>query len=131
MNLVARTAVAAEILWDYALVRRSLGREKLPAVLARVRATTRRDRPLAQPEDSGRLARAVTLTLERTPLDSRCLLESLVLLRMLARRGVDGSLVIAVRPQERDTLDAHAWVELAGRPLLSPAGMQHGHLVTL
>lgn len=130
MNVAARSAVAAEILWDYAVIRRSLARESLPAVLARVRATRRRTRPLAADEDA-RLARAVTLTLERSPLDSRCLMQSLVLLRMLARRGAAGSLVIAVRPQRRDALDAHAWVEIAGRPVLAPAGMQPGRLVTL
>ena len=85
----------------------------------------------AAPDDGARLAAAVVRTLEPLPVDSRCLMRSLVLLRVLSRRGVAGSLVIAVRPEERDRLDAHAWVEVAGRPLLAPAGMQDGRLVTL
>ena len=70
-------------------------------------------------------------TLEHVPLDSRCLMRSLVLLRVLAARGVDGSLVIAVRPEASERLDAHAWVEVAGEPLLRPGGAEHGRLVTL
>lgn len=70
-------------------------------------------------------------TLEAMPVDSRCLMRSLVLLRVLARRGVNGSLVIAVRPDELLKLAAHAWVEVDGRPLLAPAGPDHGRLVTL
>jgi hypothetical protein len=77
------------------------------------------------------LARAVVRTLEAHPVDSRCLMRSLVLLRVLARRGVSGELVIAVRPEVSDTLGAHAWVEVRGEPLLAPAGSEHGRLVTL
>jgi hypothetical protein len=58
-------------------------------------------------------------------------MRSLVLLRVLARRGASGSLVIAVRPSEDLTLAAHAWVELDGVPLLAPATADHGRLVTL
>jgi hypothetical protein len=58
-------------------------------------------------------------------------MRSLVLLRLLARRGAAGSLVIAVRPNEDLSLDAHAWVELQDSPLLAPATDDHGRLLTL
>jgi hypothetical protein len=52
-----------------------------------------------------------------------------VLTRLLARRGVDTQLVIAVRPGER--FAAHAWIEHADEALL-PAGEPHfEQLVTL
>ena len=82
-------------------------------------------------QDGRRLGAAVVRTLTPLPVDSRCLMRSLVLLRVLATRGVQGSLVIAVRPGEGLKLAAHAWVEADGRPLLVPAGADHGRLVTL
>jgi hypothetical protein len=129
MNLLHKARLAGEILADYVAVRRELRHHSLPAVVAALRSGGPPRRPL--PADGGRLARAVVRTLEPLPLDSRCLMRSLVLLRVLARRGVSGQLVIAVRPQERDQLNAHAWVEVRGQPLLDPAGQDHGRLVTL
>jgi hypothetical protein len=132
MNVAARVRLAAEILYDYARIRRGLRHANLPDVLSQLRDTRpRRQAHDTAPGDGARLARAVVKTLEPLPVDSRCLMRSLVLLGVLSRRGVAGSLVIAVRPEERDRLDAHAWVEVGGRPLLAPAGMQDGRLVTL
>jgi hypothetical protein len=129
-----KARLAAEILVAYARVRWWLRRGDLPGVVERLRAkrATGRARPLADPARDGlRLGAAVVKTLEPLPLDSRCLTRSLVLLYVLARRGAEGSLVIAVRPSEDLALAAHAWVELEGRPLLAPAGDDHGRLVTL
>ena len=63
-----------------------------------------------------RLARPVRRTLDPLPWDSRCLMRSLVLLRMLARRGVVCELVIGVKPGEK--FEAHASIEHEGHPLL-------------
>jgi hypothetical protein len=52
------------------------------------------------------------------PTDTRCLITALVLIRILARRSIDGRLVIGVR--SADGVTAHAWVECAGRPVLDP-----------
>lgn len=130
MNLGARLRLAGEIVGAYAQARRALRHRPLPDVVADLRggaATVDADRPDAGP----RLARAVVRTLEPLPLDSRCLMRSLVLLRLLARRGVAGRLVIAVTPNQSDQLAAHAWVELDGRPLLAPGGFEDGRLLTL
>ena len=70
-----------------------------------------------------------TRTLTALPADSRCLMSSLVLTRLLARRGIDSELVIAVEPGEQ--FGAHAWVEHDGSPLLSPGVGAFEELVTL
>ena len=54
------------------------------------------------------------------PFDSRCLMRSLVLTSLLARRGIDSSLVIAVLPGPG--FEAHAWVEEPGRRAPSGGG---------
>lgn len=136
MSPLSKARLASEILGAYVGVRRALRRESLPAVVRGLRIPgelpgEHEGEHDGVDVDGRRLARAVVRTLEPLPLDSRCLMRSLVLLRVLARRGVSGALVIAVRPEERDRLDAHAWVEVGGQPLLAPAGADHGRLVTL
>ena len=69
-----------------------------------------------------RLGHPVRRTLDPLPWDSRCLMRSLVLLRMLARRGVVCELVIGVRPGE--TFEAHAWIGHEGHPLLPTLGYE-------
>lgn len=69
-----------------------------------------------------RLARPVRRTLDPLPWDSRCLMSALVLLRMLARRGIVCRLVIGVRPG--DVFQAHAWIEHGGSPLLPTLGYE-------
>ncbi len=60
----------------------------------------------------------MSLTVRLLPTDSRCLVRSLVLTRLLGRRGVPSSLVIGVMSEPQ--FAAHAWVEHGGAPLLSP-----------
>ena len=67
-----------------------------------------------------RLGRAVERTLAHFPADSRCLIKSLVLVRLLARRGIHASLIIGVRRSPR--FKAHAWVEKGAVPLLADHG---------
>lgn len=92
-----------------------------------VRAALRvlRDDPLAgaasAPQPPERLARATRRTVPLVPGDSRCLVQALVLAGLLARRGTPSTVVIGVQPTA-DVLDAHAWVELEGRPLLPTGG---------
>jgi Transglutaminase-like superfamily len=130
----AKAVLTAEILLAYARARSALRREALPQTVARLRCTTRdgQGRPLSGASyDGPRLGRAVTRTLDRLPLDSRCLMQSLVLLRLLAQRSVDGSLVIAVRPGGEIGLSAHAWIEVDNRPLLAPGTSDYERLITL
>jgi hypothetical protein len=76
-----------------------------------------------------RLGRAVRRTLRLVPLDSRCLVQSLTLTALLAKRGIGSTLVIGVRPGEK--FGAHSWVELHGRALLPTGGEEFERLVDL
>lgn len=73
-----------------------------------------------------RLGNAVERNLNHLPGDTRCLTRSLVLVRMLARRRIESTLVIGVRPAP--SFAAHAWVELGGQALLSPIEFESGRL---
>jgi Transglutaminase-like superfamily len=75
------------------------------------------------------LGRAVARVLRLLPTDSRCLVQSLVLTRMLARRGVYAKLVIGVRPAP--SFGAHAWVEVNGEPVLPTGESTYRRLVEL
>jgi hypothetical protein len=129
LGLRARAALAGEILTTYLGVRRSLRRHDLPRVLAELRGSTSQG-TVAEPVPTGRrLGRAVRRTLGVLPTDSRCLMQSLVLTKVLARRGIETRLVIAVRPGER--FAAHAWVEHGDEPLLPAGAPAFEQLVTL
>lgn len=67
-----------------------------------------------------RLGSALRRTLALLPADSRCLMRSLVLTSLLARRGIQSELIIGVHRDDEDEFGAHAWVEYQGRPLLPP-----------
>ncbi|MGH9029042.1 MAG: lasso peptide biosynthesis B2 protein [Acidimicrobiales bacterium] len=74
-----------------------------------------RDFEVATGERLGALVERVSA---RLPGDSRCLLRSLVLVRILSARRIDSRLVLAVR---RRPPSAHAWVEVHGQPVSTPA----------
>jgi hypothetical protein len=125
----AKVALVAEIFAAYARVRWDLRRAGLKATLASLRA-----RPAAAPRDEAialgrRLAPVVARTLSVLPTESRCLMRSLVLTRLLATRGVPKKLVISVRPGAR--FAAHAWIEYRGVALLPADAPAFEHLVTL
>lgn len=117
-----RLRLAWEILQAYVLVRWWLRRSGVEKTLA---AARRRAHSALVPDGDVslatalRLGRGVQSTLGVLPLDSRCLIRSLVLTRILARRGVDSTVVFAAKTKPR--FMAHSWVELAGVPLL-PTG---------
>lgn len=107
-----------EILHLYLRARLQLTRRSLPEVVKRFREAPR-SAPSSNPAAAFRLAWAVERVLGSLPADSRCLVRSVVLVGLLARRSVPSTLVIGVRPGE--PFAAHAWVEADGRPLL-PSG---------
>ncbi|MDQ3721881.1 MAG: lasso peptide biosynthesis protein, partial [Actinomycetota bacterium] len=95
-----RLRLALEIIWAYVIVRFSLRRRGA----ARTLDSVRRRPGIALPLDgysslatAMRLGRGVQKTLGVLPLDSRCLIRSLVLTRLLARRGLDSTVVFAAR----------------------------------
>jgi hypothetical protein len=125
--------LALEILSSYVRLRRRMRRAKLQVVLEQAR------RPLVGaavvPEELDaqltgvRLGKAVGRTLGALPADSRCLIRSLVLVDMLARRGIEADFVLGVRAGP--DFEAHAWVEKGGVALLPPYEGEYDRLVEL
>ncbi len=115
-----RLLLGAEILTTYCRVRLRLLRDQFPVALAAIRDA---GSSTPQPFDStvtylraARLARAVQRTLRLVPADARCLMQSLVLTSILARRGIETKLVLAVKGGQE--FEAHAWVQYGAQPLL-------------
>jgi hypothetical protein len=115
-----KAALVAEILVTYIRARWWLRQPDFRRTLEMVAAG--RERGVDDAPAARRLARAVGRTLALLPTDSRCLVRSLVLTSMLARRGIASRLVVGVRPGE--SFAAHAWVEQGGVPLFDPAGFE-------
>lgn len=126
-----RVRLAAEIVTAYGQARRALRRAPIATVVASLRSESASSLPPTADtlEQAWRLGRAVTRTLAFVPGDTRCLVRSLVLTRLLARRGIPAKLVIGARSGP-DFL-AHAWVEHSGEPILSPGDGSFGRLVEL
>ena len=120
MTSSERARVASEILATYVLVRWWLIRLDFHTTVEAARGVRT---SLQAHEDATsaalRLGIAVDRTLRRMPLDTRCLVRSLVLTRLLARRGIGSTFVIGVRAKPE--FAAHAWLERDGVALL-PTG---------
>ena len=124
----AKLRLRAEIAWTTLRVRRLLRRNDLSATLGRCRGATGQSAPAPARDDVVRVARTVRRTLGALPGDSRGLIASLVLIAVLARRGLDASLVVG-RP--RNGFGAHAWVEVRGLPALPAAKDKFAQLAAL
>jgi hypothetical protein len=122
LPLGQRVRLTAEILSTYTRVRACMRDDDAERAVARLRdRKSARTGKLTEGEQllaAVRLAHAAGRVLSLLPTDSRCLFRSLTLMCMLDRRGLEQTLVIAVRPQP---FSAHAWVEVEGQPVL-PAG---------
>jgi Transglutaminase-like superfamily len=133
-SLRERARLVCEIVAAYRQARRELRRAPIASVLATLRAESppQRTAPAqaaAQLEEARRLGWIVAHTLKLMPGDTRCLARSLVLTRLLARRGIPSKLVIGARATPEFL--AHAWVECDGQPVLSPGDGSLGRLVEL
>ena len=129
--ILVRLRLLGEIFAGYAQARWLLSRGDLPSAVARVRERARRlssaDAPV--PDDPRRLVSIAIRVLERIPFDSRCLMRSLVVLGMLARRGVETRLVIGVELESE--FAAHAWLERDGVAVLPAGSFASGRLTAL
>jgi hypothetical protein len=130
-----RAHLALEILLAYVSARRAIAGAPITIALARLRGEGVESPPTAPAtahvrlEEAHRLGRAVARTLAFVPGDTRCLVRSLVLARLLARRGIPAKLVIGTRAAPNFL--AHAWVECGGDPVLSTGDGSFGRLVEL
>jgi hypothetical protein len=128
----AKARLSWGIVVTYVRVRRLLRTKGLPTT---VRTLRERDSgpagldELESWERGHRIASAVTRTLKVLPADGRCLNRSLVLLAMLAERGIDTTLVIGT--SSRPSFEAHAWIEHLGYPLLPDGGSTYGRLIEI
>jgi hypothetical protein len=134
LSQAERLRLALEIIVACAQARRALRRAPIADVVVDLRSHSQ---VVASPvcaetgmlEEARRLGRAVARLLALVPGDTRCLVRSLVMTRLLARRGIPAKLVIGARSAP-DFL-AHAWVEHAGDPVLDPGDGSFGRLVEL
>lgn len=120
-----KTGLALEIVREYVpswRILRTVNVVDMVAAARGVPATRAAGPPDLEHQTALRLGRAVNRTLRLLPTDSRCLIQALVLTRLLARRSIPNVLVIGVRQAPK--FEAHAWVEHSGRPVL-PAGSYH------
>lgn len=131
LSHAARMGLAIEILAAYTQSRRALRRAPIEVVVAGLRARSPSATPPAADSlaEARRLGRAVGRLLSHVPGDTRCLIRSLVLTRLLASRGIQAKLVIGARTTPEFL--AHAWVEHAGNPVLDPGDDSFGRLVEL
>ena len=133
MSLVRRAALTREIVATYRRARRLMRSLDLARALAVLREEPRPPAGDVAAEHGDqrfaavRIGRAVILVLGRLPADRRCLIRSLVVSSMLARRGIPARLVLGVRPDADDPFLAHAWVEHAGLPVIPDEGYNRLH----
>lgn len=123
--------LALEVVTAFPAARLGARSNDVRRALRRVRGSSE-PRPAADPasiEHARRLGRAVARTMRWLPGDTRCLTQSLVLSRMLARRGMHSTLVIGVRSVGE--FGAHAWVEVGGAPVLPPRAEDFHRLIEL
>jgi hypothetical protein len=128
-----RARLAIEILSSYRQVRRMMRRKSIAPTVHTLRGEGSVDSSHGNPQaalyEAWRLGQAVQRTLRLAPGDTRCLTRSLVLTRVLARRGISSQLVIGART--KPSFQAHAWVEQAGQPVLPAGDDSYGRLVEL
>ena len=117
-------AVAAEATLAAIPLEIALRRERLDTLVARLAKSNRSD-PLERCElDIDRAARVVEALAPFYPLRATCLKKSLVLFRILRRRGVPVEFRLGVR-KVQDDFTAHAWLECRGRVLLGAGITDH------
>jgi hypothetical protein len=109
---VSRARLVLEILATYCVVRWQLRGNDVRRVIRTAAAPARATDELA----GLRLGYAVSQVLRLLPTESACLMRSLVLMRLLSRRGLACSVVLGVSAGSE--FAAHAWVEHGGRALL-------------
>jgi hypothetical protein len=130
-----KLALVAEILLAYTVTRWRMPRGDIRNIVSASRS--RLARAPEGPEQAtretwllaARLASAVAKTLRILPTDSRCLVQSLVLSRLLSARGIPSTLVIGAH--SKPAFLAHAWVEHGGYPLLPREGFDDSRLLEL
>ncbi|HEU4450265.1 MAG TPA: lasso peptide biosynthesis B2 protein [Gaiellaceae bacterium] len=123
LTLPEKARLAVRLWIRFAVIVLQVRREPLPALVERLARTN--GRPLRARYRPATLSRAVHRSLRIGDRRPRCLLNALVLFRLLREQGEPAELVIGLLPSAPDQR-AHAWVELDGRDVGPPPG-RFGH----
>jgi Transglutaminase-like superfamily len=123
LSLREKVLLATRVWVRFALVSLRVRRQPLPRLVARLTAVD--GGPPRRYHEPATLARAVDRSLRIGSHRPRCLINALVLFRLLREQGDDVELVIGLPEQAADER-AHAWVELEGRDVGPPPG-RAGH----
>jgi hypothetical protein len=118
LPLSTKARLAARIGGTFVLVHWRLRRAPLPAV---VESFGHPNGQRLTRVEARRLSRIVHGTLHLGPLRPRCLINALVLFRLLRAQGDPAELVIGL-PHEPREKEAHAWVELERVDVGPPPG---------
>jgi hypothetical protein len=118
LPLATKAQIAVRIGGTFLLVHWRLRREPLPRL---VESFARRDREGIPRVEARRLSRIVHGTLHLGPFRPRCLVNALVLFRLLRAQGDPAELVIGL-PQDPRDHEAHAWVEVERIDVGPPPG---------
>ena len=118
-----KARLALRVWVAFADVTLRLKRGPLPVVVASLTVASASDRPREHPR---LLSRAVDRALRVGRRQPTCLVNALVLFRLLAQQGDRPVLVIGLKPDAADYA-AHAWIELGGVDV-GPAPGRMGHV---
>lgn len=135
LPVAAKLLLAAEVLYVYPSMLVRMRRQGIREIIASIRRSPDIDAPaevLSAAERelvARRLAGAVGQTLAVLPTDSRCLVQALVLTRLLSARSIPSRFIIGARPEPE--FMAHAWVECDGIPVLPARGYSEARLLEL
>jgi hypothetical protein len=131
-SLSQKLRLALEILRSYVRMRLRLTHKDLPSILRDVRQQLPSpvvEHSLDEVLTAIRLGRAAARALAPLPFDSRCLVRSLVLSDLLARRGVASRMIIGVKTGAE--FEAHAWIEVSGAQVVAGEAAEYDRLVEL
>ena len=124
LSPVAKIRLAARIWLRFARVRLAVDREPLPAFVSQLGETAGFLPRASHPPTT--LSAAIYRCLRVGSRRPRCVLNALVLFRLLREQGEAAELVIGL-PEPASDHRAHAWVELAGRDVGPPPGRAGHH----
>jgi Transglutaminase-like superfamily len=123
LSLGEKLRLAARIWLRFVRVRLAVDREPLPAFVSELGGTGTSPPPARHPPAT--LSAAIYRCLRVGGRRPRCLINALVLFRLLREQGEQAELVIGL-PEAASDHRAHAWVELAGSDVGPPPG-RAGH----
>jgi hypothetical protein len=135
LPLASKIALAGEIVSSYLVIRLRMGREDLRELVRDSRRSPAESRAELEPGSAeewlvaARLGNAVIRTLAILPTDARCLVQALVLSRLLSVRGISSTLVIGAH--SKPNFAAHAWIEHEGRPVLPQEEFDESRLLEI